>query len=92
MKKLFATKVGTITIAAVAISLSIGATITPSAAQSAEAWVPKVSDMAWDWNECSNVEITEKKVYQELMMSKDVDKASPNLVLESCDTVIKVSS
>ena len=58
-----------------------------SAAQSAEAWVPKVSDMA----SCPNVEITEKKVYQELMMSKDVDKASPNLALESCATVIKIS-
>jgi len=46
MKKLFATKVGTIAIEAVAISLSIGATITPSAAKSAEASVPKVSDMA----------------------------------------------
>ncbi len=46
MKKLFATKIGTIAIEAVAISLSIGATITPSAAQSAEASVPKVSDMA----------------------------------------------
>ena len=92
MKKLFATKIGTIAIAAVAISLSIGATIMPSAAQSAEAWVPKVSDMAWSWNECSDVEITEKKVYQELTMSKDIDKASPNLVLESCDSIIKVSS
>jgi len=49
MKKLFASKVGTIAIEAVAISLSIGAigaTITPSAAKSAEASVPKVSDMA----------------------------------------------
>ena len=71
-----------------AISLSIGATITPSAAQNAEASVPKVSDMVL----CTNAEITEKKVYQELMMSKDVDKAKPNLILESCDTVIKVSS
>lgn len=46
MKKLFASKVGTIAIEAVAISLSIGATITPSAAQSTEASVPKVSEMA----------------------------------------------
>ena len=46
MKKLFATKVGTIAIEALAISLSIGATITPSAAQSTEASVPKVSEMA----------------------------------------------
>ena len=46
MKKLFATKIGTIAIEAVAISLCIGATIMLSAAQSAEAWVPKVSDMA----------------------------------------------
>ena len=46
MKKLFSTKIGTIAIEAVASSLGIGATIMLSAAQRAEAWGPKVSDMA----------------------------------------------
>jgi hypothetical protein len=91
MKKLFTTKIGSIAISALAIILSVGATVMPSTAQNAEAWAPTVSDLAWDWNECSQVEIPEKKEYQELTIGKRVDKASPNLQLESCENVVKVS-
>ena len=92
MKNLFTTKIGTVAIAAVAITLAVGTTIIPNTAQNAEAWAPQTSDMAWDWNECVKLDVPEKKTYYPaLTMVKNADKASPNLQLESCDDVFTVS-